>query len=183
MPYILWDGKELSKELFTNICEGQVIVQYNVTPDEVEWQDLSRLRVMAGSIMEIGAAARQCLLLCFSGYDFDPRALDEIPGVVRYIKQVIEEIPYIWYFLIPEFNVHIFECSVPHTVITSPFSPKIHISDAIPPTSQRLVQLDLAAADERLKRITKDVTQFGEMVGDELGARKVLSKWRSALNL
>jgi hypothetical protein len=182
MQYILWDGRELSKALFEDAKTTPVIVQYNVTPGEVAGMNLDRLHVMAGSLTGVGAPARQSLLLCFA-YDFDPRALDEIPEVVRYIKQIAAEIPNIWYFLMPQLNAHMFECLVPHTAITSPLFPKIRVSHEIPASDRRLVYLDLAAANKVFRDITEAVMRFGKEIGDVPGAQAVLREWHSVLRL
>ena len=177
MSIILYDGRRLHRGLF----DGQpTLIQYNVSRKEVEQSQFDRLREMLSSFAEIGATARGSLLFCFNGWDFDERSLAEIPEVSAYIKQVLIEFPFLWYFTRIDYSQHLFVALCPCTMVSSPLFGKI--AD-MPQGERRMVQLDIDAAERLFADITGAVLSYGVLVGDLPGAREVLREWRETLNL
>jgi hypothetical protein len=182
---ILWSGRKLDKNIFIQSLreETPVFVQYNVTKKEAMKQDLSRLHEMLDSISEIGAPARGTLLFCFDGWDFDKRALDEIPEVVNYIKRVVEHYPYLWYFLIPELNQHMFVSIVDRTMVRCDNFPKLQVAPGLPLNDIKRVQLDIPAATKQLNDMSSAVFAYGVEIDDPRGALDTVLEWRVTLNL
>jgi len=182
---VLWDGRKLDKDIFIQYeSEGTpVLVQYGVTKAEVRRRDYKRLCEMLDSFIEVGSAARSCLLLTFDGWDFDSRPLVEIDEVRDYIRQIIISYPQIWYFLIPELNTHFAVAQIDCTMVAHPSFPKLANAPGLPPQEQRAVQLDLSSADKQINAMSSAVLAYGMEIGDQRGALDVILKWRMSLNL
>ena len=184
-PNILFLDNRFEKEIFINAYKDNppTITQYNVTKREVMSQNLTRFKDFTDTLTEIGKPARKTIILSFDGWDYDPRALTEIPEVTAYIKRVVDEYEQIWYFLIPELNPHIFVGMVSRTMFSSPLFPKT--PTAIPglPNERRFVQLDIPMAEKLLNDMKKAVTEYGMSIGDERGAKAVAREWQRLMNL
>ncbi len=136
-------------------CFTGDFIFYSVEYREAEDGNIQRLSSQLDELKKAGSAAKGKLLLSFSGYDFDPREIYEIPEIRSFMSKLLAVYPYFFYFLSAENAQKIlYFCCLTKIISVS------HSRGSANSTPQ--VNIDW----EQVNEIDRHTQQYAETVGD-----------------
>jgi hypothetical protein len=156
------------------------LMVYNVEKEEIKTLNFKRIEKLMASLKKEGAKFRSSLVITFGGYDDVPEEIYEIPEIRKWSAKFVKRNPEVFYFLNRELegdqiilttlcdltSLHVGEATK---------SPDEYAREGIDPTKlpQKLVELILP--DGLREDISKAVREYGEHIGDQVGAETSLA--------
>ena len=159
----------LSSEMTKDKFKGDSICHYEITKQELDSSDFTRIGEFMQQLESYGFFPRQKIWFTFAGFDSDKRELILVPEVVKYAQAFINKHPSFWYYAIPEHSPFFF------MAMTIDMRNFLVVANDV--TRQFKAKLDIEITKTLLEKMGVELEKYGDTINDKDGAMKCLMSW------
>lgn len=144
---------------------------FPVSKKEVKKLDILRVLSVVRHMETMPNNGFQKLVITFSGWDKNPNDIYEIPEIRKWVKEVIDRVPHIFYFVTPIENLNSLIISCYFDVVVNHEGEKLTESEWASRGKYKVTDrpnnhISITWDKEKLTKIHKGLMDYGEKIGN-----------------